>query len=87
MNNNALLQTIALDLKRVAIGYHSGSIQMADRFLQEVIKREKQLDFLSLSQTMKKLVKKVEKLSEEKDFKKRAEDALLYSTLFLSFSK
>lgn len=87
MNNKLLLQAMALDLKRVAIGYHSGSTKMADIFLQEVLKLEQQLDIESLSPTIKKLVTYVELLPNEKNVNKRAENALLYSTLFLSFSK
>ena len=55
MNNKLLLQAMALDLKRVAIGYHSGSITMADIFFKEVVKREHQLDFESLTPTKKKI--------------------------------
>ena len=87
MNNKLLLQAMAVDLKRVAIGYHSGSVRMADRFLQEVMQRIELLQYSSLSSSMKKLLKKIEKLPKEKNIDKRAEDALLYSTLFLSFSK
>ena len=87
MNNILLIQAMALDLKRVAIGYHSGSIKMADRFLQEALKRKQQVDLSSLPPVMKKLLKKMDTLPQEENIQKRAEDALLYSTLFLSFAK
>lgn len=87
MNNNALLQAIALDLKRIAIGYHSGSTKMADRFLEEVGKRKVLLDYSSLQPTVKKLVINLDQLAKEKNIQKRADDALMYSTLFISYSK
>lgn len=87
MNNKILLQSIALDLKRVALGYHSGSIKMADRFLLEIMRRKTQLDISLLSDTVKKLLTHIDKIQQEKNFKKKADDALMYSNLFISFSK
>jgi hypothetical protein len=87
MNNKFILQAMALDLKRVAIGYHSGSIIMADRFLQEVITRKSQLDMSSLSHGLQKVLEKVDLLDSEQNHTKRAEDALTFSTIFLSLSK
>ena len=87
MNNTVLLQSLALDLKRVAIGYHSGSHKMADRFLQEVLKRKTQLDFTSLSETIQRLTDKLDLLAKEQNLQKRADHALTYSTIFLSLVK
>jgi hypothetical protein len=87
MNNRILLQSIALDLKRVAIGHHSGSVKMANRFLQEALKRNAELDTTYLTKTVRRLTEKMIDLKKETDPNQLAEDALLLSILFLSFSK
>lgn len=86
MNNTKLLQAMALDLKRCAIGYYSNSNKMADRFFQEVCMRTSQLDSSLLNSQTQKIVKKLQNLSQETNFKKRAEDCLMYSTILLSLS-
>ena len=37
--NKQILGAIAMDLKRVALGYFRGSSSMAERFFQEALKR------------------------------------------------
>lgn len=78
---------MALDFKRAAIGYHSGSVKMADIFIIEVIKRSSQLDTSNLQPSIQRLLQKISLLPKEKDVSKKAEDSLLYSTIFLSFAK
>lgn len=82
MKNNIILESLAMDLERVAIGYQRGSFKMADRFLQEAKARKKELQNANLKPYLKKLLSKLEKMFEEKDHKKLAEDALMYSILF-----
>ena len=43
MENKYILESLASDLKRVALGIHRGSDQMAKRFLDEALKRKKEL--------------------------------------------
>lgn len=80
--NNVALGSMAMDLKRAAIGYHRGSNSMADRFLAEAIKRREDVDASTIKPYIQKLLLKIDTLSLERDIKKRAEDALMYSTLF-----
>ena len=87
MNNKILLESMALDLKRVAIGAHRKSTKMSERFLQEVIKRNEQLDYQSLPISLKKLLLHMNKSFENKNSLQLADNALMYSTLLLSFSK
>ena len=87
MNNKILLESMALDLKRVALGAHSHSIKMAERFLQEVFKRNKQLDRHSLSRPLIKILTKMPEQLENTNAERLADDALMYSTLLFSFSK
>lgn len=79
---NQTLGSLALDLRRVAQGYYRGSETMAARFAQEARERKKELQNTNLKPYLKKLLSKLEDMFEEKDHKKLAEEALMYSTLF-----
>lgn len=35
-----IIESLAMDLKRIAIGLHRGSLKMANRFKDEALKRE-----------------------------------------------
>jgi hypothetical protein len=82
MKNKIALSSIAMDLKRVALGYHRGSYSMAEKFLDEALKRRREVDSSLLKPYLVKLLKDIDKIKKEKKKDKAAEDALLYSTLF-----
>lgn len=83
MNNNQIaLASLAMDLKRVAVGYHRGSLVMAKRFFEEAIKRKKEINQTFLKPYLKKLLENLDKLTLQKENQKIAEDALMYSILF-----
>jgi hypothetical protein len=81
MKNNQILGALALDLKRVAVGYFRGSNTMADRFYEEALKRREELDNRSLKPYLVNFLNKLDSLRTQ-DKTKTAEDALLYSTIF-----
>lgn len=87
MTNNQIMQAMALDLKRAAMGYYSGSVRMADIFLSEVMKRISNLENGLLNEPQKKIIKRIEFLPQEVDKMRRAEYSLTYSTLLLQFSR
>ncbi len=80
--NKIIFGSIAMDLKRVAIGYYRGSNKMAERFLGEALKRRSEVDVTTIKPYLQKLLLKIEAISSETDVKKKAEDTLMYSTLF-----
>ena len=82
MKNKIALSSIAMDLKRVALGYHRGSYSMAEKFLDEALKRRQEVDSSLLKPYLVKLLKDIDKIKKESKKDKAAEDALLYSTLF-----
>lgn len=86
ISDRETIGALAMDLKRVALGYHRGSTKMAERFLQEVIKRQKELKIRKNSPYLNKLLRSLTKLTREKDKEKLAEDALMYSTLFQNYA-
>ncbi len=87
MNNKILLESMALDLKRVALGAHSKSTKMAERFLQEVFKRSEQLDYQGMPKSLSKLLIHMHNALDATNSKRLADNALMYSTLLISFSK
>ncbi len=81
MNNKQILGALAMDLKRVALGYFRGSNVMADKFYLEALKRRSELDNKDLKPYLTIYLNKLDKLNKEEK-KQAAEDALLYSTIF-----
>lgn len=81
MKNKAILGALALDLKRVALGYYRGSNVMADKFLGEALKRRDEINKNELNPYLIKLLNQIPDIKQE-DKSKAADDALLYSTLF-----
>jgi len=80
MKNKLILESMASDLKRVALGLHRGSNKMAERFLEESLKRKEELDMNEVAPYLKKFISKLDKKIE-------AEDALMYSTLIQNYSQ
>ena len=81
MNNKIALASLAMDLKRVALGYHRGSRSLANRFFDEALKRKNEIDRLKIKPYVKNIIDRIENIKSEKEEQKRAEDALLYSIL------
>lgn len=84
-SEKAVLGAIAMDLKRVALGYHRGSYQMAERFLEEALKRKKEVDDKNLKPYLRKSLSQIKNLKEKNE--RTPEDALMYSTIFLNASR
>lgn len=86
MNNKTIFGALAMDLKRVALGYHRGSNVMAERFLDEAIKRKGEIDKSQIKPYLSKFLKNIDNLKKESG-QKGAEDALMYSTIFQNASQ
>jgi hemerythrin-like domain-containing protein len=80
MKNKYILESLASDLKRVALGLHRGSNKMAARFLEESLKRKEELNINEVAPYIRKLLDHLDK-------KLDAEDALMYSTLVQNYSQ
>lgn len=85
MKNKQLLGALALDLKRVALGYFKGSNLMAERFFKEALKRKNEINTKNLKPYLIKSLNSIENLKKQ-DKKTAAENALFYSTLFQNAS-
>lgn len=86
MNNKITLESLVMDLKRVALGYQRNSIKMADRFYEESIKRKQEVDTTVLKPYLVNILKKIELIKNE-DKSKAAEDALLYCILIQNYTQ
>lgn len=80
MSNKYVLQSLASDLKRVALGLHRGSNTMAKRFLDEALKRKNELNSKKVAPYIKTLLNNV-------DEKINSDDALMYSTLIQNYTQ
>jgi len=85
MNNKQILGALAMDLKRVALGYFRGSTSMTKKFSQEALKRKSELDYKSLKSYLVVFLNKIDDL-EKKEKDRAADDALFYSTIFQNAS-
>ena len=84
-NQKVIIESLAMDLKRVALGLHRGSYKMAEKFKEEAFKRSHELENQEPGGYIKKLIVKM-KSSLERDNEEAAENALMYSTLFQNFA-
>lgn len=85
-DQKVIIESLAMDLKRVAIGFHRGSIAMAKRFQQEALERQLELEKESLDDYLKKLIHDSKEVLLNNSAR-TAEDALMYSVLFQNFSQ
>jgi len=79
MNNKMILSALSMDLKRVALGLHRKSYGMAEKFLDEALKRKNEVNSHELLPYMQTILDSIGTLAN-KDNTEKAEDALMYST-------
>lgn len=83
-NQRIIIESLAMDLKRVALGRYRGSSAMANRFKEEALKRESELRHQQ-NPYLTKLLDGI-KLALSNQDRDSAEDLLMYSTLFQNFA-
>lgn len=83
--NKIILASLASDLKRVTLGLQRNSYSMVDRFTAEALKRKSEVNLKELELYMQNLLANLEEKLSTKDQNKKAEDALLYSTLIQNY--
>lgn len=86
MNKKIIIESLAMDLKRVALGLHRNSLAMAERFKQEALKRERELEGLPLDNHLMKLTEYMKKTLSE-NTSRTAEEVLMLSTLFQNYAQ
>jgi hypothetical protein len=87
MKNNILaLSSLSMDLKRVALGLHNGSLDVAERFTKEAIQRKNETNISILPLYLREILNNLEVSLSVSDMGKRSEDALMYSTLIQNYT-
>ena len=87
MKNKIAIESLSMDLLRVALGYHKGSINKASIFSEESLKRISEIDKNSVKPYFASILEKISSVLLGKNQKQIAEDALMYSTLCKNYSK
>ena len=85
MNNEQILSALAMDLKRIALGLHRGSINMAQRFEREAEKRLEEVEERHLMKYMINTLIRIRESLSLKDKNKKADDMLMYSTIIQNY--
>lgn len=79
------LSSLAMDLKRVALGKFHGSNLIADRFLDEALKRKNEIDPKRVAPYIRQILQEVE-LLKTGDQQRVAESSLMFSILLQNYS-
>jgi hypothetical protein len=87
MNNKIIIESLSMDLLRVALGYHRGSVKMADRFVEEANKRIDEVDQTAIKPYFKKILRRLPEALSQKNVQDIAEDALMYHTLCKNYAE
>jgi len=82
-DNQFAISSLAMDLKRVALGYYRGSERTAERFVAEALKRKEEIK--EVPPYLEKILISLPQKLSQKDKSRLAEDALMYSTIFQNY--
>lgn len=85
MNNKIILSSLAMDLKRAALGYYKGSLNTGSRFSQEALRRIDEVDTKDVKPHINNILKSIELTLIKPDKKDAAEDLLMYSILIQNY--
>ncbi|MEK7188622.1 MAG: hypothetical protein AAB685_02095 [Patescibacteria group bacterium] len=84
--NNQEIASLSMDLKRVALGFWGGSNKTANLFTRQALRRKEVIDHRSVKVYLMKFLNELPAILAQKDKKKVAEDALMYSTIFQNYA-
>lgn len=83
-NQKIVLESLAMDLKRAALGLHQGSPKMAEVFMKGALGYKKQAAEYDLDPYMVLLLKRIEDVLKNHAYGK-SDDLLMYGTLVQNF--
>lgn len=87
MNNKIILESLSMDLVRIALGLHRGAYKMAERFSLEALNRRNEVDENKIMPYLKNILSHMEDALKSSDSGKKAEDALMYSILIRNYAQ
>ena len=85
-NNYLAISSLAMDLKRIALAFHNGSNETAERFIVEANKRKNEIDTNSVKPYLLTHINSLDKVFKRSDKMHLAEDALMYSQIFQNYA-
>ena len=86
-NDKIAIESLSMDLLRVALGYHRNSVKMAQRFSEESLKRVSEINKSKVKPYFAKILEQIPNSLESSNIDKKAEDALMYSVLCKNYAK
>lgn len=87
MKNKIAIESLSMDLLRVALGYHRGSTKMAENFSKEALKSKSKITVSEVKPYFANILNKIPNVLKEKDKVRLAEDALMYSVICKNYAK
>ena len=87
MNNKIAIESLSMDLMRVALGYHRGSIKMAQRFSDEALRRCSEIQTSQIEPYFVRVLEKIRSTLSKPYEDRTAEDALMYSILCKNYAR
>ena len=87
MNNKIAIESLSMDLLRVSLGYHRGSVKMAQRFSREAQKRCSEIQKIELKPYFVRVLEKIQSVLSKPGEERTAEDTLMYSILCKNYAK
>ena len=78
--NKIAIESLASDLKRVALLRHRGSIEAANKFSAEAEKRIREIDVQATEPYIRKIIKDISRATADSD------TALMYSSLLQNYA-
>lgn len=88
MNKNRIaIESLSMDLYRIAIGYNQGSNRMAERFKEEALKRCSEIKTSEVKPYFLRILEKIQSALSKPYEDRTAEDALMYSTLCKNYAR
>ena len=86
-NTKIAIESLSMDLLRIALGYHRGSNKMAKRFSEEALKRINEIDSSNLKPYLARVLKMLPSILSNQNKERVAEDTLMYSIIFKNYAK
>ncbi len=84
--NKIAIESLSMDLLRVALGHHRGSVKMAERFSEEALRWVGEIDREKIKPYFVTILEKLPQVLSNENKDSTAEDALMYSTLCRNYS-
>lgn len=87
MSNKVAVESLSMDLLRVASGLHKGSYKMAKRFSDEALMRCMEIEPREVKPHFAKILNKINLCLSSQPNERTAEDALMYSVLCKNYAR